>query len=442
MPLKLTTVATSASPEYSGGFSFPHIGGTRVIFSAYSGADDQVMASFVGSTVKDLVNAGTPTDRFLGIAQPSSTATATAFVGQMKNEESAIFVHRGQQIAMVAAGSKGITSMSGPSLASDGSVAFIGMRAGVTGLFLAGAHSTTSSSVHQLINSTRHPTHGSAPLTCIENPALSADGAVAFFGSSCDGRSTSLLRDSDRFRRSRRASSHAIRDDSPPRNKAAGIFLVRQPAVGHPWPEPGAAHIEVIADYSTGVPTDHGPAPASTPPAQFVGFSSPVASKTCVAFIGQSSSGTLGIYSYSLATGGLALIADTTTPVPHLGARGGSFSDFPYVPSVSPDCAVAFFATAGGAASGIYLAESPKQHAQQASARPAPPTIRPLLTMADKIAGEPIAFLGLGAGAFDGQTAALYAVTSTVDGIYALDTRSSAITSLNHSFPMPDDEEI
>ena len=44
--------------------------------------------------------------------------------------------------------------------------------------------------------------------------------------------------------------------------------------------------------------------------------------------------------------------------------------------------------------------------------------LQPLVTMADTIAGDAVAFIGFGPDASDGKTAAFYAVTSTTDGIY------------------------
>ena len=209
--------------------------------------------------------------------------------------------------------------------------------------------------LHELVNSTRSiPTQtASAPLACIQSPALSLPaGVVAFFGSSCDGDANSL-RDSGRFRRSVTLKDHAIKP-SAPANRATGIFLVRVPKQDAKWPKPGSAQIEVVADYTTAVPA---PTPVSAAAAAdnttarpaFVGFSAPIvgAAGNNVAFVGQTSTGALGIFVYRLDQNLLQQVVDTGTPVP---GGLGTFGDFPYPhPSMrTPSCSMLLLVATGG----------------------------------------------------------------------------------------------
>ena len=72
-----------------------------------------------------------------------------------------------------------------------------------------------------------------------------------------------------------------------------------------------------------------------------------------------------------------------------------------------------FYAAAGGSASGVYA------HSRSDSGQA---TLKKLVTMADTIGGQPIAFLGAGAASSDATTAAFYAVTGT-NGIYTVAIR-------------------
>ena len=428
MPNKVTTVATSVSAAFAGGFSFPHVGGPRVIFSGYGGgsSDTQVLAAFAGDKVSDLLSAGGSHARFAGVADASSTTSATAFVGQAETA-TGVYILRDRRLATIATSAKsGFDGLSDPSLSSSSglsSISFIGKKGSFRGLFigrawddgrLTGAGDPTL--LHELVNSTRSiPTQtASAPLACIQSPALSLPaGVVAFFGSSCDGDANSL-RDSGRFRRSVTLKDHAIKP-SAPANRAAGIFLVRVPKQDAKWPKPGSAQIEVVADYTTAVPA---PTPVSAAAAAdnttarpaFVGFSAPIvgAAGNNVAFVGQTSTGALGIFVYRLDQNLLQQVVDTGTPVP---GGLGTFGDFPYPPSIHEDTLV-FYAAAGGATSGIYVARHCKTG-------PSMWCVQPVITLADQINGEPIVFLGLGGGAFDGKSATFYAVTS-IDGVYTV----------------------
>ena len=108
----------------------------------------------------------------------------------------------------------------------------------------------------------------------------------------------------------------------------------------------------------------------------------------------------------------LRKVADTETSVPGAVGGGATFSDFPYGPSVRSvggRTRVVFYASAGGAASGIYV------YTRAAEGE----SLRKLVTMADTLGGEPIAFIGAGAASSDASSAAFYAVTST-DGIYTV----------------------
>ena len=265
MPNKVTTVATSVSAAFAGGFSFPHVGGPRVIFSGYGGgsSDTQVLAAFAGDKVSDLLSAGGSHARFAGVADASSTTSATAFVGQAETA-TGVYILRDRRLATIAtSGKSGFDGLSDPSLSSSSglsSISFIGKKGSFRGLFigrawddgrLTGAGDPTL--LHELVNSTRSiPTQTArAPLACIQSPALSLPaGVVAFFGSSCDGDANSL-RDSGRFRRSVTLKDHAIKP-SAPANRAAGIFLVRVPKQDAKWPKPGSAQIEGVGGLYDG----------------------------------------------------------------------------------------------------------------------------------------------------------------------------------------------
>ena len=188
---KVTTVATSVSAAFAGGFSFPHVGGPRVIFSGYGASSDtevQVLAAFAGDKVSDLISAGGRHSRFAGVADASSTTAATAFLGQTGTAMGVYVLCADRQLATIAmSGMSNFGGLSSPSLASN-EVSFIGKTGSVTGLFVA-PHACVKEWVgapmlHELVNSTRTiPTQkASAPLACIQSPALSP-GVVAFFGS-------------------------------------------------------------------------------------------------------------------------------------------------------------------------------------------------------------------------------------------------------------------
>eukprot|EP00947_MAST-08B_sp_MAST-8B-sp1_P001519 g1519.t1 len=298
-------------------------------------------------------------------------------------------------------------------------VVFAGESAsGTTGIWAAAAPASGSSKVvPKLVLAAGGKVPGTtAPMTCISAPVVRRS-TIAFFGSSCDG----VTRQSrqERMCRTKRSPFHTIHDAES--NLQAGIFLLRPPANSMDEEEEeeeeksGGANggsastttIDVVASFGTPVPganvggSDGGGGRRGTDKTveHFVAFSDPVISDDVVAFVAETSAGTLGVYAYTLSTSALGLVADTNTPLPG-GSPQGNFTDFPNPPAAA-GTSVAFYGAGGASSGGVYMKDSTG-------------TIRALVTQADQIDGEEISYIGFaGPDSFDGRTAAFYAVTNT-----------------------------
>lgn len=232
------------------------------------------------------------------------------------------------------------------------------------------------------------PGKAGARFTCIGSTAISGT-AVAFFGSTCDGTDA---RARDRMFGTVRAADHCLKNLGKS-NLADGIFLARLSSSPGSQPQ-----VEVVAS------TIGTPVPGATQAGEtFSDFSSAEIGEDMVVFVATTSAGTMGVYAYTMSSRSLGLIANTNTPVP---GGTGNFSDFPQTPSVH-ETSVAFYASAGGSASGVYLRT------------PSGTQVEAVVTQASQINGEAITYIGFGGNAFDGETVAFYAVTST-NGIYTV----------------------
>jgi len=200
-------------------------------------------------------------------------------------------------------------------------------------------------------------------------------------------------------------SEHALHDEAA--NLDAGIFLAdleSDLAVARRTPSStttaiGASKLVTVANFQTAVP-------GAASGVFFTAFSDPSVSDALVAFVGSTSAGELGVYSYDIATRQLSRVVDTTTSVP--GGADGTFSDFPYIPSVVGQVCV-FYAAAGGSASGIYAKKS------------ATGSLSALVTMADNApSGKAFSFIGTSGRASDGTVATFYGVVGSSNGIYTV----------------------
>ena len=394
---EVTTVATSNMHAYADGFSFPWMGGTRTVFSgvAASGSNLALVASNQAGHLHTIATTSTTTVTTKGartfeqLSDVSASATSTAYVGVTKASVG-IYVAQGADVttAVVETGTaSGFSSVSNPTLDMTGKhLAFQGTLHGKAGIFAAAAGGEVTTLVE---TSQPVPGGGGATLQCLDNPAVGADGTVAFFGSSCNG--APLMAGKTRMRRTVRASQHALHDSAS--NLHAGIFLASMGG-------DAASTLRVAADLRTAVP---GGEKGET----FTAFSDPVAGDATVAFVASTSAGRLGVYVFELASATLRLVANTATAVPGEGA--GAFGDFPYPPAVSGNTTV-FYGAAGGAQSGIYAHRRTARGDELAA----------VITQADSLnGGEPISFLGSAARATDGSSVAFYGVTSSADGVYS-----------------------
>jgi hypothetical protein len=356
-----------------------------------------------------------------GLSKATSNGVGTAFVGQTAKTSYGIYLvpaEGGDMWTVAEAGKADFTYVTSPALEGL-NVAFAGTRGGLDGIFYA----ANNAAPHTLVNASRPQPHASskgATLRCLEEPSVSSAGVVAFFGSDCAssgkpaGGPRPPMRDVDRMYRSRRVSEHAIRTTEE--GVVAGIYLATLPTKGAAWPAAGEAALLLVADYNTEAPTSSG--------ATFVGFSKPVAGDETIGFIGATSDGQLGVFTYSLTDQKLSKVVDTTSAVP--GTSGTLFSDFPYAPSVHGKTTV-FYAQAGSTASGLYAQTLSSHGLSNHSSKPSStsvgagsqpePHLSALITMGDTLGDEQIAFIGAGSAATDGTSVAFYAVTST-NGIY------------------------
>ena len=104
--------------------------------------------------------------------------------------------------------------------------------------------------------------------------------------------------------RTRRVTEHAIHDTAV--HLDAGIFLadLRNSFGVSAASADAAPKLTTVANFQSAVPG----APSGV---TFTGFSNPSVSDALVAFVGSTSAGELGVYAYDIATGELALVADT-----------------------------------------------------------------------------------------------------------------------------------
>jgi len=290
-----------------------------------------------------------------------------------------------------------------PTIDAAGHVAFQASLGGVAGVFAARGAGSPIVSVYSA--SEPVPGGGGEMMACLDNPSIS-NAIVAFFGSSCNGApsASTSVRDHERMFRTRLASDHAVHDQST--HLDAGIFMTNLHDVFTAPPGPtsrnvtlsvGASKLLTVANFQTEVP-------GASAGVTFSGFSNPSVGDALIAFVGSTSAGELGVYTFDIATRKLSLVADTTTKVP--GGAGLTFSDFPYQPAVVEETGV-FYAASGGLTSGVYAMTLG--------------TLRPLATMADRApSGEMFSFIGAGARSSDGTLATFYGVAGSSSGIYSV----------------------
>jgi hypothetical protein len=374
--------------------------GSRVIFTGYRNSSEEI-AAYSNGEFSTVAKANFNVQRgFTGLSAISSSATRTTFVGTTARGVG-IYVHSADAplATVIESGSAGFTSVDYPSIDAAGHVAFQAIRNGTAGIYAvreAGGAVVPVYTASQVL-----PGSGGEKMACLENPSIN-DAVVVFFGSTCNGVSvSSALRNRERMFRTRQVTEHAIHDMET--HLDAGIFLadLRDSfalAREEPPREGFEPKLTAVANFKTAVP---GAASGVT----FTGFSNPSVGEALVAFVGSTSAGELGVYTYDIATRELTLVADTTTKVP---GESHTFSDFPYPPSVSGRTCV-FYAVASGLASGVYAKIG------------AAGSIASLVTMADKApSGEAFVFIGSGARASDATAAAFYGVTNSLNGIYTV----------------------
>ena len=257
--------------------------------------------------------------------------------------------------------------------------------------------------VHTLVNASRAQPGSKGKLTCLQNPAISKAGFVAFFGSDCPSASRRQDDDGTRMYRTRPRREHALHlydKTSEGFTVTAGIYLAQLPASGGAYPPAGEASLTVVADSFSTVPGKPG-----------------------VSFEGLHLTGRARRWLPLSARRVMArLVCIPTTWYPWLaapdrryghGRAGRVWRDLLRLSVPAPSVAgttVVFYAAAGGTASGLYA------HTRSDAGVS---TLKKLVTMGDTLNGESIAFLGAGAASSDATTAAFYAVTQT-NGVYTV----------------------
>jgi hypothetical protein len=289
----LTTIASTTNPTFSNGFAFPHITDNgRVTFSGYGGTSSEEIASYSLSSgrLSSLVKATSGAKHgYTSFGAPSSAGSHTAFLG-LSAAATGIYVYtegaatplktvaengkagladldvscsepehmRPIQLASPRALSRlcsphcGLDSPASPqcrcssapipspsylpqfpSVDAAGHVAFQATRAGVAGIFAAvWQASSPGGPIVQVYNASQSlPGSHGEKMVCLSNPSIN-NAVVAFFGSSCNGASSSpnmALREREKMYRTRRVSEHALHDEAA--NLDAGIFLAGMQSV-------------------------------------------------------------------------------------------------------------------------------------------------------------------------------------------------------------------
>lgn len=367
-----------------------------MVFSGYSSNDNtQTLAENSGRRTTTLVSTASTVvpgsnTKFTGFSDTATAQGGTVFYGEGSTDATrGIFVSSPSSNLQTVTTLKSFTTVDYPAIDKSGAVVFTGTQRSSKGLWYTPQPTQAPVlivSAEQLMPGA--PGTAGGRFTCIESTAISGQ-AVAFFGSTCDG-SSSDGRDRDRMFGTVRSADHCLKNLGSA-NLADGIFLARLSS------SPGGKpQVEVVAS------TIGTPVPGATQAGEtFEDFSSAEVGEDLVVFVASTSAGTMGVYAYTMSTRALGLVANTNTPV---SGGNDTFTGFPQTPSVH-ETSVAFYASAGGSASGIYLRT------------PSGTQVEAVVTQASKINGEAISFIGFGGNAFDGETVAFYAVTST-NGIY------------------------
>jgi len=218
---------------------------------------------------------------------------------------------------------------------------------------------------------------------CLGSQAVSTTGDVVFFGSNCSSAEDSIKR---RHRRGQHSDSHA--GDVYP-----GIFR---------W---SAGKMTIVADSSTRVP-------GASASEKFVGFSDPTIShEGTAAFVAMTSAGekVIGVASPDQP---LSIAASTSDPTTR-------FSDLPFVPSIDGNGTVLFYGRAEDDHAGVYLASRSDSNNSWAHTAE--------LTLADKVEGQSLVYIGFGCGAFNHETgtfAAYLVLSNDVEGIWTFSSKA------------------
>jgi len=232
--------------------------------------------------------------------------------------------------------------------------------------------------------------HSPTRFGCLGSQAVSDAGDVVFFGSNCS-QSGSTHKESDHT--SQQASSFTHAGEVYP-----GIFR---------WSR--SSGLSVVADPSI-------PVPLGSAGEAFVGFSDPAIGSDGTAAFVASTGGALGVFASDPSSGRLSAVATTSTPVP---GASGMFGNFPYVPSVGEDGSVLFYGSAG-TQSGVYSGVP-------SSSDSSPWTIQAELTLADKVQGHSLQYIGFGTCAYSQVTnifATYLVLDNGVDGVWTFNRKS------------------
>jgi hypothetical protein len=139
---------------------------------------------------------------------------------------------------------------------------------------------------------------------------------------------------------------------------------------------------------------------------KFTAFSDVSFDGETVAFIGQGSQGTLGVYAYNIISGVLERVVDNTCTVP--GQDTLYFGSFPLPPSVG-SAGIAVIGVDRNSNSGIYLYSRTISENNLAKYGNGFPIINQTLEFLDHTA----IYLGMGISGFQGDSLAYYAVTNS-----------------------------
>jgi hypothetical protein len=213
---------------------------------------------------------------------------------------------------------------------------------------------------------------------CLGSQAIASSGDVVFFGSNCSSVDKSFSR----------RSRHEQRSDSHSGDVYPGVFR---------W---SAGKLSVIADPST-------PVPGGTASEKFIGFSDPTISHDGTAAFVALTTGGEKVIAVSTPDKQLSIAASTASPVT-------KFTDLPFVPSIDGNGTVLFYGAADNNRSGVYSATRSKPNASN---------WKPVaeLTLADKVEGQSLVYIGFGNGAYNHETgtfAAYLVLANDVEGIW------------------------